>query len=173
MHRGHGGQTAGSGATQLDGLIQPAGWPTIRCGDSGDRRENLSRTPKLNFSALAKCDRPGRSQVRRAGGWKMFRDLIAAPENAHSGMVSSAPQPPATSEFGFIPTPGPSIAVHFVIGTQKFMRKFRGRFICWQSARGLAQSKMLRIFQESSCCAQRFAPALRRFSQKQIKLCQC
>ena len=48
-----------------------------------------------------------------------------------------------------------TIAVHFVIGTQKFMRKFRGRFICLQSARGLAQSKTLRVFQESSCCAQR------------------
>ena len=47
------------------------------------------------------------------------------------------------------------MAVHFVIGTQTFTRKFRRRFICLQSARGLAQSKTLRVFQEPSCCAQR------------------
>jgi hypothetical protein len=39
------------------------------------------------------------------------------------------------------------IAVHIVIGAQKFARIFRGRFICLQSARGLAQSKTLRVFQ--------------------------
>jgi hypothetical protein len=38
---GHGGQTAGSPATQLDGLIPPAGWPTTSSGDGGDRRENF------------------------------------------------------------------------------------------------------------------------------------
>ena len=66
-----------------------------------------------------------------------------------------------------------TIAVHFVIGTQKFMRKFRGRFICLQSARGLAQSKTLRVFQASSyhAPASWTAGALHRFSQKCIKLC--
>src|SRR5450759_1239103 len=49
-----------------------------------------------------------------------------------------------------------SMAVHIVIGAQKFMRKSRGHFVCWQSARGLAHSKTLRVFQESSCRAQRF-----------------
>src|ERR1039458_10257852 len=41
------------------------------------------------------------------------------------------------------------------IGAQKFMRKSRGPFVFWQSARGLAHSKTLRVFQESSCHAQR------------------
>jgi hypothetical protein len=50
---------------------------------------------------------------------------------------------------------GPAVAVHFVIGTQKFIRIFRRRFICLQSARGLAQSKTLRVFRKSSYCAQR------------------
>jgi hypothetical protein len=36
-----------------------------------------------------------------------------------------------------------------------FTRKSRGHFVCLQSARGLAQSRTLRVFQESSCCAQR------------------
>ena len=35
------------------------------------------------------------------------------------------------------------MAVHFVIGTQKFLRKSRGRFIFVQSARGLALSRTL------------------------------
>lgn len=47
------------------------------------------------------------------------------------------------------------IAVHIVIGAQKFMGKSRGQFVCWQSARGLAYSKTLRAFQKSSCRAQR------------------
>jgi hypothetical protein len=47
------------------------------------------------------------------------------------------------------------IAVHIVIGAQKFMRKSRGYFVLLQSARGLAHSKTLRVFQESSCRAQR------------------
>src|SRR5208283_1939341 len=42
-----------------------------------------------------------------------------------------------------------------VIGTQKLLRKSRGHFDFLQSARGLAQSKTLRVFQESSCRAQR------------------
>ena len=40
------------------------------------------------------------------------------------------------------------------------MRKCRGFFVFMQSARGLAQSKTLRVFQESSCRAQR--PEVRR-----------
>jgi hypothetical protein len=62
------------------------------------------------------------------------------------------------------------IAVHIIIGTQKSMRKSRGQFVFWQSAsrrraeaalwraakaEGLAHSKTLRVFQESSCRAQR------------------
>jgi hypothetical protein len=62
------------------------------------------------------------------------------------------------------------IAVHIVIGAQKFMRKSRGYFVLLQSAsrrragaalwraakaEGLAHSKTLRVFQESSCRAQR------------------
>jgi len=35
------------------------------------------------------------------------------------------------------------------------MRKSRGHFVFWHSARGLAHSKTLRVFQESSCRAQR------------------
>jgi hypothetical protein len=35
------------------------------------------------------------------------------------------------------------MAVHIIIGAQKFMRKSRGYFVCRQSARGLAQSKTL------------------------------
>jgi hypothetical protein len=57
-----------------------------------------------------------------------------------------------------------------VVDTQKFLQKSRGRFVCLQSAsrrraeaalwraakaEGLAQSKTLRVFQTSSCCAQR------------------
>ena len=42
-----------------------------------------------------------------------------------------------------------------VIGTQKLLRKSRGHFVSSQSARGLAQSKTLRVFQASSCRAQR------------------
>ena len=57
-----------------------------------------------------------------------------------------------------------------VVGTQKLLRKSRGHFVCLQSAsrrraeaalwraakvEGLAQSKTLRVFQESSCRAQR------------------
>jgi hypothetical protein len=52
------------------------------------------------------------------------------------------------------------IAVHIAIGAQKFMRESREHFVCLQSARGLAHSKTLRVFQESSCRAQR--PGLRR-----------
>jgi hypothetical protein len=48
-----------------------------------------------------------------------------------------------------------TIAVHIVIGTQKLMRKSRGHFVCLQSVRGLAHSQTLRVFQESSCRAQR------------------
>jgi hypothetical protein len=63
-----------------------------------------------------------------------------------------------------------NIAVHIVIGTQKFMQKSRGHFVFVQSAsrrraeaalwraakaEGPAHSKMLRVFQESSCRAQR------------------
>src|SRR5450759_3590962 len=48
-----------------------------------------------------------------------------------------------------------SMAVHIVIGTQKFMRKSGGHFVFWQSARGLAHSKTLRVFQASSCRAKR------------------
>ena len=58
----------------------------------------------------------------------------------------------------------------FVVCTQKLLRKSRGLFVCLQSAsrrraeaalwraaqaEGLAQSKTLRVFQESSCRAQR------------------
>jgi hypothetical protein len=46
------------------------------------------------------------------------------------------------------------MAVHIVIGTRKFMRKLRGHFVFLQSARGLAHSKTLRGFQESSGRAQ-------------------
>jgi hypothetical protein len=57
-----------------------------------------------------------------------------------------------------------------VVCTQKLLRKSRGHFVSWQSAsrrraeaalwraakvEGLAQSKTLRVFQESSCHAQR------------------
>ena len=49
-----------------------------------------------------------------------------------------------------------SMAVYIVIRVQKFMRKFGKSFVFWQSARGLAQSMTLRVFQESSCHAQRF-----------------
>jgi hypothetical protein len=45
--------------------------------------------------------------------------------------------------------------LNYLIGAQKFMRKSRGHFVFLQSARGLAHSKTLRVFQESSCCAQR------------------
>jgi hypothetical protein len=38
---------------------------------------------------------------------------------------------------------------------QKLLQKSRGHFVFMQSARGLAQSKTLRVFQESSCRAQR------------------
>ena len=48
------------------------------------------------------------------------------------------------------------MVVPIVIGAQKFLRKSRGHFVFWQSARGLAQSKTLRVFQESSCRARRF-----------------
>ena len=47
-------------------------------------------------------------------------------------------------------TKSADMAVHFVIGAQNFVRKFRGRFICLQSARGLAQSKTLRVFWASA-----------------------
>jgi hypothetical protein len=47
------------------------------------------------------------------------------------------------------------MAVHIVIGAQKFMRKSYGHFVFLQSARVLAHSKTLRVFQESLCCAQR------------------
>src|SRR5450759_623782 len=47
------------------------------------------------------------------------------------------------------------IAVHIVIGAQNFMPESRGHFVCLHSARGLAHSKTLRVFQESSCRAQR------------------
>ena len=52
------------------------------------------------------------------------------------------------------------IVIHIAIGAQKFMRKYRGHFVFWQSARELAHSKTLHVFQESSCRAQR--PGLRR-----------
>jgi hypothetical protein len=57
------------------------------------------------------------------------------------------------------------MAVHIVIGTPKFMRKSGGRFILWQSARGLAQSKTLRVFQGIivSRAASWSAVALHRF----------
>ena len=48
-----------------------------------------------------------------------------------------------------------TLAVYIVIGAQKFMRKSCGHFVFKQSARGLAQSKTLRVFQESSCRALR------------------
>jgi hypothetical protein len=46
-------------------------------------------------------------------------------------------------------------AVYIGIGAQKFVRISRGHFVCLQSARGLAHSKTLRVFQESSYRAQR------------------
>jgi hypothetical protein len=112
LHCGHGNQTAGSPATQLDGLIPPAGWPTTSSGDGGDRRENS----KLH------------GIVRRG--------LESAIRNVGCGQ-------------------SPPIAIHIVIGAQKFMRKSGGRFVFVQSARGLAHSKTLRVLQESSCRAQR------------------
>ena len=41
-----------------------------------------------------------------------------------------------------------AIAVHIVIGAQEFTRKSREHFVFWQSARGLAQSKTLRVAEE-------------------------
>ncbi len=69
------------------------------------------------------------------------------------------------------------------------MRESRGQFVFLQSAsrrraeaelwraakaEGLAHSKTLRVFQESSCRAQRLGlSTLPRFSQRHVKLCQC
>jgi len=57
---------------------------------------------------------------------------------------------------------------------KKFMRKSRP-FISLQSARGPAQSKTLRVFQESIVprTASWTAAALRRFSPRHIKPCPC
>jgi hypothetical protein len=46
-------------------------------------------------------------------------------------------------------------AACFGIGAQRFVRISRIHFVFLQSARGLAHSKTLRVFQESSCRAQR------------------
>jgi hypothetical protein len=58
---------------------------------------------------------------------------------------------------------------------QKFMRKSRGHFVCWQSARRLAHSKTLARNPVASEKreASWTAAAPRRFSQRHIKLCQC
>jgi hypothetical protein len=60
------------------------------------------------------------------------------------------------------------MAIHIAIGAQKFMWKSRGHFVFLQSARGLVYSKTFRVFQESSCRAQRLG--LRRQAEHDAAL---
>ena len=46
---------------------------------------------RSRISALAECGRPGRSQVRRAGGWEMFRGLNEAGHRLPGPDYSIAP----------------------------------------------------------------------------------
>ena len=79
-----------------------------------------------------------------------------------------------------------NMVIHIVIGTQKFMGKSGGRFVLWQSARGLAQSKTLRVFQgiivsraaswsvhPPQYCYGGRAVALHRFCHRFVKRCPC
>jgi hypothetical protein len=75
---------------------------------------------------------------------------------------------------GFIWLLSFDIAVHFVIGTQKFMRKFAGIHLLAKRQRAGAVQDASRILGIGVLrTASWSAVALHRFSQRQIKLCQC
>ena len=97
-------------------------------------------------AVVSSCDQPRKASPRDYLGAGAKREPWHVKEDSKTAQTQNSEQ-----EFFH----ANAIAVHFIIGTQNFARKFCGRFICLQSAsrrraakaEGLAQSKTLRVFQ--------------------------